>query len=67
MFAQDGERQMGALVEAGACLGAGKQLYLVSPHAWSFRHHPNCRQFETLERAVDAVVAATRCGGGHRL
>src|SRR4051794_7463617 len=34
MFAQEGERQMGALVEAGACLGAGKRLYSVSPHAW---------------------------------
>ena len=34
MFAQEGERQMGALVEAGACLRAGKRLYLVTPHAW---------------------------------
>jgi hypothetical protein len=47
MFAQEGERQMGALVEAGACLGAGKRLYLVTPHAWSFQHHPRVRNFKT--------------------
>jgi hypothetical protein len=58
MFAQEGERQMGALVEAGACLGAGKRLYLVSPHAWSFQHHPRVRCFASLEQAVAAVVAA---------
>jgi hypothetical protein len=57
MFAQEGERQMGALVEAGACLGAGKTLYLVSPHDWSFRHHPRVRCFGSLEQAVAAVVA----------
>jgi hypothetical protein len=39
-------------------LGAGKQLYLVSPHDWSFQHHPRVRCFGSLERAVEAIVAA---------
>ena len=46
---------MGALVEAGACLGAGNRLYLVSPHAWSFQHHPRARNFGSLEQAVAAA------------
>ena len=58
MFAQEGERQMGALVEAGACFGAGKRLYLVTPHAWSFQHHPRVRNFKTIEQAVAAIAAA---------
>ena len=58
MFAQEGERQMGALVEAGECLGAGKRLYLVTPHAWSFQHHPRVRNFKTIEQAVAAIAAA---------
>ena len=58
MFAQEGERQMGALVEAGACLGAGKRLYLVTPHAWSFQHHPRVRNFKTDTQAVAAIAAA---------
>ena len=41
------ERQMGALVEAGECLGAGKRLYLVTPHAWSFQHHPRAPAMNT--------------------
>jgi hypothetical protein len=56
MFAQNGERQMGALLEAGAALGAGRQVYCVSPHSWSFRHHERVRNFDTLEQAVAAIV-----------
>jgi hypothetical protein len=57
MYARDDERQMGALLEAGACLGAGKWLFLVTPHDWSFKHHPRCRSFPTLAAAVEAIVA----------
>jgi hypothetical protein len=32
-------------------------MYLVSPHDWSFRHHPRVRCFATLEKAVAALVA----------
>jgi hypothetical protein len=52
------ERQMGALVEVGAALGAGKRVFLVSPHDWSWKHHPRVRVFDTLAAAVEAVMAA---------
>jgi hypothetical protein len=52
-------RQFRALLEAGACLGNGGQLYLVSPHDWPFlRHHPRCRSFKTLADALAAILAA---------
>jgi hypothetical protein len=57
MFACAEERQNGALLEVGAALGAGKWVYLVSPHAWSWRHHPRVRVFDTLEAAVSAIMA----------
>jgi hypothetical protein len=41
-----------ALIEVGAALGAGKQVYLVAPHNWSFQHHPRVRRFVTLEAAI---------------
>jgi hypothetical protein len=53
MFACAEERQNGALLEVGAALGAGKRVYLVSPHDWSWKHHPRFRVFATLEAAVD--------------
>ena len=55
IFAQEGERQMGALVEAGECLGAGKRLYLVSPHAWPW---PRSRR-----RHEGGEAANERCAG----
>jgi hypothetical protein len=59
LYAREDERQMGALIEAGAALGAGKMVYLVAPWAgWSFQHHPRVRCFDTLEEAVGAIVAA---------
>jgi hypothetical protein len=51
-------RHFGALLEAGAALGAGKHVFLVSHHPWPFlRHHPKCRSFETLADAITAIVA----------
>jgi hypothetical protein len=58
LFAQNGENQMGALIEAGCCLGAGKELWVVTAHDWSFLHHPRCRRFATLADAVSALLAA---------
>jgi hypothetical protein len=58
MFACAEERQNGALIEAGAALGAGKRVYLVSPHNWSWKHHPRCRTFATLADAITAIQAA---------
>jgi hypothetical protein len=56
---RDDENQNGALIEIGAALGAGKWVYLVSPHSWSWKHHPRVRAFRSLEAAVTAIVAAS--------
>jgi hypothetical protein len=58
MFACAEERQNGALLEVGSALGAGKRVYLVSPHNWSWKHHPRVRTFATLEAAITAIMAA---------
>jgi hypothetical protein len=51
-------RQFGSLLECGSALGAGKWVYLVSPHPWPFlRNHPHCRSFDTLADAISALVA----------
>jgi hypothetical protein len=56
-FCGVGENQNGALIEVGAALGAGKLVYLVTEHEWSWQHHPNVRRFRTLEEAVIAIQA----------
>jgi hypothetical protein len=58
MYAGAEERQNGALLEVGAALGAGKRVYLVTPHKWSWGHHPRVRVFDMLEAAVTAIMAA---------
>jgi len=50
------ETACGALLEAGAALAAGKQVYVVSPDEWTFAHHPNCRVFASLEEAANAIT-----------
>ena len=51
-------RHFGALLEAGAAVGAGKLVFLVSHHPWPFlRHHPRCRSFDTLAAAIVAIMA----------
>jgi hypothetical protein len=47
----------GALLEAGAALAAGRQVFVVSPDVWTFAHHPRCRVFSTLEAAIEAIMA----------
>ena len=56
MFARADENQNGALIEVGAALAAGKRVFLVSPHDWSWRHLPHVRRFETLADAIAAIV-----------
>jgi hypothetical protein len=51
------EQACGALIEASAALAAGRQLFVVSPDAWTFSHHPNCRNFSALADAIAAIVA----------
>jgi hypothetical protein len=51
-------RETGSLTEMGAGLASGAQVFLVSPHDWSVKHHPRVRSFSTLADAVAAIVAA---------
>jgi hypothetical protein len=58
LIAQRDEHHLGAILEAGCALGAGKRVFVVAPdHGWSFAHHPRCRRFDTLEQAVKAITA----------
>jgi hypothetical protein len=59
LYCKADENQFGALLEAGAALGAGKWVYLVAPFPWPFlRHHPRVRSFDTLADAIAAICAA---------
>jgi hypothetical protein len=49
--------QCGALIEIGAALGAGREVWIVSDYEWSFAHLPRCRIFPTIESAIEAIVA----------
>ena len=53
----ENEQACGALIEAGAASAAGRQVFVVSPDAWTFSHHPNCRNVSTLADAIVAIVA----------
>jgi hypothetical protein len=57
LFKRPDEHHMGALVEAGCCLGAGKELWVVCDDSLSFLHHPRVRRFDTLRDAVVALLA----------
>jgi hypothetical protein len=48
---------MGALVELGAGLASGAQVFLVTDHQWSVAHHPRVRSFPNLAAAISAIVA----------
>jgi len=52
---EDGQA-CGALIEVGAALAAGRQVFVVSPDM-TFSYHPNCRNFSTLAVAIVAIVA----------
>jgi hypothetical protein len=58
LFKRADEHHMGAILEAGACLGAGRELWVVTDQDdWSFLHHPRVRRFNTLRDAVTALLA----------
>jgi hypothetical protein len=58
LYCREDERQFGALLECGAALGAGRAVYVVSPHAWPFlRNNPRVRSFDTLADAIASIVA----------
>jgi hypothetical protein len=54
-----------SLLECGAALGAGKQVFCVAPHAsWPFlKNHPRVRAFSTIE---DAIVSLLAMAAGER-
>jgi hypothetical protein len=56
-LALPGEQHCGALLECGAALGAGRQVFAVSAVEFSFLAHPRCRVFENLAAAVRAIMA----------
>jgi hypothetical protein len=58
IYAGAEERQNGSLLEAGAALGAGKRVFIITPHNWSWKHHPRVRVLDTLEAAIVAIMAA---------
>jgi hypothetical protein len=55
----EGETACSGLIEVGAALALGKQVWVLSPYWWSFSNHPHARTFTTLEAAVAAIVART--------
>jgi hypothetical protein len=58
LYAEGQEQHFGALLECGAALGAGRWVFLISPHPWPFlRNHPRCRSFDNLAEAVRAICA----------
>ena len=62
----DGENEQarGALIEAGAASAAGRQLFVVSPGASPFSHHPNCRNVSALADAIAAIVTMQTAARG---
>ena len=52
-----GFTQCGSLIEIGAAVQAGAQVFVVSDYTWTIAHHPQCHVFKTLEEAVVAVKA----------
>jgi len=45
------EQACGALIQAGAALATRRQVFVVSPEAWTFSHHPTCRNCSTVAEA----------------
>lgn len=60
LYVEHGEEHKGAMVEAGAALGAGKHVVYVGPDDFSSStHHPNVIMFRSLSdalRYIDVVV-----------
>ena len=56
LYMKSGENHCGALLEAGACLGAGGRVIAVLPdEGLSFRYHPNVICVERLSDAVELI------------
>lgn len=58
VYAEEGEHLRGALVEVGAGLALGKRILLVGDHVdyGTWKNHPQCFMFETIEAAVEHIL-----------
>jgi hypothetical protein len=59
-YAEAGSTQCGALLEVGASLAAGRQVFVVSDYKWTAAEHPRCRTFASLEAAVSSLIAMAK-------
>ena len=64
MRAEPMQSACGSWLEAGSALAARGRVFVVSDYEWTFAHHPGCRIFQTLEAAVEAIMAGAQ---GERL
>lgn len=58
-YAEEGERQQGALVEIGAALSAGVRVLAIGPvikESSAFAHHPLWRWCGSLNEAIDIIA-----------
>jgi len=56
-YAPTDATQCGSLIEIGSALASGNDVWIVSDYEWSIAHHPRCRVFPDIEKAVAALVA----------
>jgi hypothetical protein len=61
----ENEQACGGLIKAGAASAAGRQLFVVSPGASPFSHHPDCRNFSALAGAIATIVALQTAARGY--
>jgi hypothetical protein len=59
-YAPEGATQCGSLIEIGAALVSGREVWVVSDYQWTIAHHPRCRTFKSIEACVAAVVARVK-------
>jgi hypothetical protein len=48
------------LIEIGAALVSGHEVWVVSDYQWTIAHHPRCRTFKSIGACVAAVVARVK-------
>src|SRR5215831_12920664 len=58
-----GENQCGGLIEMGAALASGRQVFLVSENWWSVEHHARVRNCDRNQSYADRRRRAPACGG----
>jgi hypothetical protein len=54
------ERACSGLIEAGIAVHRKIPILIVSPDWWSFSNLPQCRTFDSLEPAIECLIAMAR-------